>query len=64
MVFQRTLAYALDAPVTHQYGMGTFLTISMRAISSVPSIGFAPASSLPVASTCVRAKKASKQPLV
>jgi len=44
--------------------MGTFLTISMRAISFVSSICIAPAASLPVASTRAHAKKASKQPLV
>jgi len=36
----------------------------MRAISSASSICIAPASSLSVASTFARAKKASKQPLV
>jgi len=44
--------------------MGTFLTISMRAISSASSICIAPALRLSVASTLARAKKASKQPLV
>jgi len=64
MTFQRTVAYALDAPVTHQYGMETFLTISMRVISRSSSICTAPAFSLSVVSTLARAKKATKQPLV
>nr|CUV53368.1 protein of unknown function [Ralstonia solanacearum] len=60
---QTALAYRLTLPALARYGVGTLLPISMRTAPLASSIRCVPAL-LPVASTRVCAKQASKQPLV